>query len=362
MKIQRGDFPNTVRNVKLLSVQSITIARGALAGLPQLEQLVIEDPGTLHVQAHGLEQVSNRLQLFSVAQARSVTIDESAFSGRWMTSTQVILSHIQKLTVKQHGFRHSSDSLALDVKFNNVKLLNLSLAAIAGPVSTLYMSNVHMSACQKDSLGGGYFRRLVFNSCNINIAQAGCLKTGQHSVDTVHIASTAVNVMEEGAFSGKIKDIRIADSNMTSIQTNGFNMDVEELQINNMRIDTLESRGLSVRATGRILLIRVSVKVLRRHALLGLTARENSTASRPAIRIHGLNVTQQADNGSLTFAACTPIEFSRLTVAPRQPQVCPTEQWTRQLTGVTENGRLTATQFRVYEQLMSAKPCTGDDY
>ena len=362
MTIQSRTFPNTVQDITITGAESITIGPDAIFSLHHLERLDIKSASNLLIKPDGLRlQANNQLRKFSVDEVNSVNIHASAFSGSWNSQTQVRVNGVQQLRVQQNGVAHQSVSVGPSLKLSRVNLLDLSSGAIMAPIRELYVWNVHMNECPRNSFGGNV-GRLVLNHTSINVAKTGCVRAEGSGMEALSIHSSSITSVQKWAFSGKIGAVLISNTTVNSIKQNGFKIQVDNMEVSHTEIEELNSNGLDVTSKNNITVNNVRVGSLKRHALQGLKIDQSSGASASLVNIRSLYVQGEAEDGSLAFANCTPVYIGYIDVVRPTLKVCPTGRWTRKLVGVSRSDRLTNPHFQVYQQLARGFPCTDDKY
>ncbi|XP_037069527.1 uncharacterized protein LOC119090903 [Pollicipes pollicipes] len=356
LQITRESIPASVRHVKIWNSSYVSVASDAVYNTPLLRTLEFMSLAELHIHSNGLRlQKHAAMRVLRVGSVNTLVINSSALSGDWHHETSVSLQRIEELQLRPEAFNFTSISGGPRVLLGNVQALMTEEESFAAAIGRLSVVNVGMESCPSRCFSGS-ISHLELIGVHITNARAHCVD-GRDGWGTLSIRASQLTSIQSLAFHGNFREVVIDNAKVGAVQKFGLDLRLTRLLVKASSFQDLASRGLEVVAKDSIVLDRVSVSILRRHAFRGLhvSRAEVSRYVTGTLIVRSLHI-DKAKDGSLAFEEGVRVCIDRLNVS--LSLVCPAAKWARQLTGASEP--LSQAQRQVLRQLQSRCPPSAE--
>ncbi|XP_043198954.1 uncharacterized protein LOC122368777 [Amphibalanus amphitrite] len=360
MVLRRGDIPSTAHSVTTRNTRHVILEEDAIGDLPSLVNLTISDVGQLEIRRDGMAS-HNQTRLRSVLfqNIQLLHAESHSFTGIWQTETAVRMQLIKELHVMSNAFSYQAIETGPSVSLQNVHRLNLQSNGFSATMFGMYLTNVNMSECQKESFGGNTYVT-EWNNVAITDMHAKCFHSLKH-VGSLNLNSVQIATIRRGAFSGDIRSLYVQNSHFGTVEKSGINMRVSNMDVYKSTIDELKSEGINMFAKEWFKMKTIRINHLRKNAFLGVKMGKDNVGISRILKLHRIEIIE-AENGSLTFSDCNEVDLRDLDLTAPLPPICPTDRWTRSLSAGGAGGRLSKAQYQLFFQLLDRRWCSEDGW
>ncbi|KAF0305317.1 hypothetical protein FJT64_023046 [Amphibalanus amphitrite] len=360
MVLRRGDIPSTAQRVAIRNTRHVILKEDTIGGLPFLVNFTVSDVDQLEIRRDGMAS-HNQTRLRSVLfqNIQSLQAQSHSFTGIWQTETAVRMQLIKELHVMSNAFSYQAIETGPSVSLQNVHRLNLESSGFSAPMFGMYLTNVTMDECQKESFGGNTYVT-EWNNVAITDMHAKCFHSLKH-VGSLNLNSVQIATIRRGAFSGDIRSLFVQNSHFGTIEKSGINMRVSNMDVYKSTIDELKSEGINMFAKEWFKMKTIRINHLRKNAFLGVKMGKDNVGISRILKLHKVEIIE-AENGSLTFSTCNEVDLRDLDLTAPLPPICPTDRWTRSLSAGGAGGRLSQAQYQLFFQLLDRRWCAEDGW
>ena len=357
--LRHGDIPAMALSVTIRNSAHVIVEENAIGGLASLVNFTLSDIDQLEIRRGGMtSQNQHRLRSVRFENVKSVQVESKAFAGTWQAQTTILMHHIEELRVQSRAFLYQTDVAGPTVSLQHVNMLNIEPYGFSAPVFLVSLANVGMDACHEGSFGGNTFIT-EWTNVTANKIETNCFY-GVNDTASLNLISFKANQIDTGAFSGNVGELIIERSFFGTIREKGFNMSVSSMEVTKSSFVDLHTTALHVLARKSLWLNLIRIDRLRKNALIGLSAGQDADGSVPMLRIRKLEIIE-GEEGSLTFSECATVQLIDVDLVAPWPRICPTEKWTRTMSGGGPEGQLTQSQSQLYQQLKRRHLCPSQD-
>ena len=291
----------------------------ALSGLVNLRSIVFENINVLIVQRNAPVPGLDQGQL-SVTMDRidHITLDAGSFSHWNEKVLDISITNISVIRIDGGAIMSSSN--ATTVTMENIATGRFFPGTFATTLGNLALRNVTTQEPCENNTFGGSIGELSLTSARLGEIREGCFSADE-TWDSLVVRSSHLGNVSGQALSGTIRHVRIDQTSLGRIHTNGFDLDVLSFSINGSSIDSMDSDALNVQATFGISVQRSRINTVHENAFYGLNASQDLTLSQLTMN--------RAENGSLRVSDVKSLILQHVLI--RVPCECDIQQKVEQL-------------------------------